>query len=315
MTVEAALPLVVDTDGGIDDLVALWLLAKHPSAYLRAVVATGLSRPASIVARNAGMILSLAGVPDGFPIAIGADRPLGAAPELRAVPHHGPEGIGSLRPWCELADRCLPDAAALLERVGPHRLLTLGPLATLAGLVRDGAAGGVREITVMGGAIRASGNALAAAEANIARDPSAAAAVIAHPWPRPLRLITLDATQSATLGPDEVELLGSLPGAGSVLGPLLKHYGRFASADGSYFPCHDVLAACSVVRPEIVETELLPVSVDTGGSAAWAMTVADRRPSSPQRASVLWPYLDVATSADEPAFRAMIRATALGEMN
>ncbi|MDX3107935.1 nucleoside hydrolase [Nonomuraea angiospora] len=296
-------PVVVDTDGGVDDLVALWLLATHPAIDLRGVIATGISRPARIVARN--VLLLFEALDRDIPVVIGADRPVDPAPVVAAAAMHGPEGLGDLQAWRPRAEPATLTPGELLgetSRTGPVRMLSLGPLSTLASLLDSGA---VADLTVMGGSIRAGGNALPAAEANIARDPGAAARVVAHPWTVPTRLVGLDATKHATLTHAEVALFGDSVPAGPIMRKLLRHYGAHAS-DPDCFPCHDLFAAAVLVDPGVATFEHLPLSVDTGGSAAWGMTVADSRPPLPGRSLSDWRRWAVATGVDLDRYRELL---------
>nr|WP_055504172.1 nucleoside hydrolase [Nonomuraea pusilla] len=307
VTTAKVTPVVVDTDGGVDDMVALWFLATHPMIELRGVVATGVSRPAKMVARNA--LLLFDALDCDVPVVIGADQPVGPAPVVAAAAMHGPEGLGDLRPWRPRREPAAATPGELLtetSRRSPVRLLTLGPLSTLAGLLGTGA---VADLTVMGGSIRAGGNALPAAEANIARDPSAAAHVVAHPWTVPTRLVGLDVTLHATLTSAEIAAFGDSAPAGPLVRRLLEHYRAHAN-DPERFPCHDLFAAATLVDPGVATFEHLPLSVDTGGSAAWGMTVADFRSAPTGRSLPGWRRWAVTTGVDLDRFRALVRGAA-----
>jgi len=305
--------VVVDTDGGIDDLVALWFLATAAEVELCAVIATGIGRPAVVVARNVGMLLKSLGR-DDVPVVLGADRPTGTAPRVEPAPLHGAEGIGALRPWTTPGPPSTAGPAELLSALGhdaPVHLVTLGPLSTVAGLLPVASAReAVGGLTIMGGAIRTGGNALPAAEANIARDPRAAARVLAHPWSVPTRIVCLDATLRATLGPAELALFGPGIPAGEILRALLDHY-RAYSPDPEHFACHDLFASVVSVQPEVAHFERAPITVDCGESAAWGMTVADPRPPGSARPpGTRWRAWEIATGADTTGFRSVVARAA-----
>jgi purine nucleosidase len=287
--------LVIDTDGGIDDAVALWWALSRPDVEVLAVLATWGNVGADGAAANVARILAAAGRPD-IPVALGVDGPIGPTPLGRRRRHvHGEDGLGGCADRWPTGDAGLAaePAGELLarltaERPGEVSLVTVGPLSTVAHALRaePGIASRVRSLTVMGGSVAAGGNALPLGEANIAHDPTAAAEVVAAPWAteeRPL-LVGLDVTRYALLGPDEMALAGAgHTVAGRFLADPLAHYAgyyaRSEQAPAGWSPCHDLAATIAAVDAALVtEARLLPLAVDTGGSAAWGATVADLRP-------------------------------------
>ncbi len=99
----------------------------------------------------------------------------------------------------------------------------------------------------MAGSVAAGGNATAAAEANVAHDPDAMAAVLAAAWSQPPLLIGLDATHEATLGAAEVALCGEhrTPAAAFCDGPLRFYRDAIGGPTGET-ACHDLLAVLAV---------------------------------------------------------------------
>lgn len=320
--------LVVDSDGGIDDAAALTWLAHRPEVELAAVTAVGGNVGVRAAARNLCAILQQAGRPD-VPVHVGLE-PTDPAPEVLApVTIHGHDGLGD----CGVPDpdegqlSPVPARAALAaELARGTRLLTLGPLTNLAGVLRaePGLAAGAPGPVVMGGSARAGGNAQPVAEANVAHDPLAAATVLGAAWRTPPVLVGLDATHRATLGAEEFELLGrrATPAARFLAGPLAfyrRESGTFCPPGQT--PCHDLLAAMVVVHPELVDAHVLPVAVDVGGSAAWGQTVVDLRPLLAARSRGQAPAgpvvggnaagtgapVAVALDADAPGFRKLFR--------
>ena len=235
---------------------------------------------------------------------------------------HGDDGFGGaaggwstggLAPVRTPAPQLLASLTAAAP--GALELLTLGPLSTLAAALAEdpGLAGRVRTLTVMGGSIRRGGNALAWAEANIAHDPNAAAAVVAADWVEPPLLVGLDATLSARLTADDLAAAaaGTTPAARMLAAPLGAYAAFYASTgllpEGTV-PCHDLLAAMAAVDPTVLaEVVTVPLAVDIGGSAAWGMTVADLRQAPQSVDDRLRPWR-VALDADEDRFRAGFRA-------
>ncbi|MCU1501481.1 MAG: Inosine/uridine-preferring nucleoside hydrolase, partial [Ilumatobacteraceae bacterium] len=138
----------------------------------------------------------------------------------------------------------------------------------------------VKRLVVMGGTVAGPGNALPAAEANIAHDPSAAAVALAAPWAEPPLLVGLDVTHRATLTLDDIELARShRTAAGTDLAELLAFYQPFGGtfcAPGE-FPCHDALAVMAAALPGLVSGPVLPTAVQAEPGPALGMTVCDRR--------------------------------------
>ncbi|ONH33827.1 nucleoside hydrolase [Pseudofrankia asymbiotica] len=275
--------LVIDSDGGIDDAAAIVWLCGRPDVEIAAVTAVGGNVEVRQAARNLRVILEAAGRPD-IPVYVGAD-PTDPAPHMtRPVFIHGEDGLGDvgLADPERGADEATPAVDVLVREMRRGAsLLTLGPLTNLAAAVRaDAAAAASSRLTLMGGSARAQGNARPSAEANVANDPLAAAAALGAGWSAPPVMVGLDVTHQATLRDVEFAALAARRTAAAAFlhGPL-SFYRRNAGslcAEGET-PCHDLLAAMAVVRPDILGVETLPVEVDTGGSAAWGQTVVDLR--------------------------------------
>lgn len=279
--------LLIDTDCGIDDAVALWWAASQPDVELVGITTVFGNVDLADAAANALRVLELAGRPD-TPIAFGADRPFASAPELRRADFiHGADGVGDIgrRPTGTVTTE--QTAVELLQRAvraspGEVVVVTIGPMTNVAHVITQDPTWAplVRRLVVMGGAIETQGNALPVAEANIAHDPHAAAVALGAPWATPPLLVGLDVTQRATITPELLSLAhaGRSP-AGTDLAELLTFYARFGGtfcAPGE-FPCHDALAVMAAVRDGLVDGPVLPTAVQTDAGPALGMTVADRR--------------------------------------
>lgn len=285
-------PLVVDTDGGTDDCAALWWLLGQPSVDVVGVVATWGNVAQDVAAANVARVLVAAGQPD-VPIVLGAEGPIAPGPlEPMERIVHGEDGLGGH------ADRWPIDPAAVhpkpasewlldeaLRQSGELELVTLGPLSSLAGaLAADpDLAELVRSLTVMGGSVRVGGNVLPNAEANVAQDPAAAAAVVAAGWVDPPLLVGLDVTLRSLIPVADIEASAATdaPAAHFLADPLLAYaafYERLDRMVDGCIPCHDLTAAVAAVHPEVLGVApTVPLAVDTGGSASWGATVADLR--------------------------------------
>lgn len=285
--VERPLPVVVDTDGGVDDAAAIWFLVTRPDVDVRAITVVQGNVSLSVAGASVCKVLHAAGRGD-VPVALGADEPMGPVPDLRRATFiHGEDGLGNTgRPPAPFEPVARPATEVLHEVVskapGAVHVLTLGPLTNIGQQVCDDPGWATRTagITVMGGVARAPGNARPLAEANIAHDPVAADLVVRARWPEPGTLVGLDVTNLATFTAAERSLLAERrnPAAAFLADPI-AFYGR---AGGTFsppgeIPCHDLTAAMVAVEPDLVDAPVLPVEVDTTGGPAWGATVVDLR--------------------------------------
>ena len=317
--------LVIDTDAGVDDAVALWWALTHPEVEVVALVATWGNVDLPDAVANLARILHASGHPE-VPIAVGAGDPIGLTPLMHRAPEvHGRDGLGGhahrwptggIEPVDEPATEMLARLGA--EQSGHIDLVTIGPLSTLAEalaahpeLVQD-----YRSLTVMGGSVLSGGNALPAGEANIAHDPEAAARVVTAGWTteEPPLLVGLDATMAALLSVDEdlaAARASDTVAARFIADPMVGYAEFYASTrqtPAGTFPCHDLLAVMAAAgRPVITEAPVLPLAVDTGGSAAWGATVADRRVVAQHTIPGFAPWR-VALGVDADVFRAGLRS-------
>ncbi len=280
-------PVVIDTDGAVDDAVALWWALTDPALDVRAITVVWGSVALDVAAASVLRVVHAAGRSD-VPVALGEPGPIGDAPPLRTAEFiHGDDGLGNAAGAPAPLDVVAEPASALLPRIvhaapGEVSLLTIGPLSTIGALVRDDPqfARDVDEFVVMGGSIRRGGNALPAGEANIAHDPAAAQEVVLAPWRTPPLLVGLDVTLEATITEAEFTLLAEHrnPAATFCDAPL-----RFFRRYGSTFtqpntPVHDLLAMLALVDPAVItDAPVLPLAVDTAAGPAWGATIADVR--------------------------------------
>ena len=291
----APVPVIFDSDGGVDDAAALWWACTSPDIDVVAVTAVGGNVDVDVAARNLGIVLAAAGH-DHVPVAVGGAEPIGPTPPLRrASAIHGRDGLGDAgvaRP--DPRPPVAEEAAGMLVRLVRERpaeltIVATGPVSNLAAALRaapDLAAATARLI-VMGGSARAGGNARPAAEANIAHDPVAASEVVSAAWPAPPLLVGLDVTHRATLSQAEFDLLEDRRSAAAeFLAAPLAFYRTLGSTftEPGTCPCHDLLAMMAVTDADLVRGPILPLAVDTGGSAAWGATVVDFREQAFNRA-------------------------------
>ncbi len=257
------LPLVIDTDPGIDDALALILAAR--AGRLLGVSASYGNTTLDRATRNARLVLSR--VNAGAPVFSGAERPL-ARPLVTAKETHGPDGLG---------DHVLPDpepAAAtgtsILEALraagGPVTLVTLGPLTNLALALRNDPAflrSHVTRHVAMGGNIAEAGNSGGMAEFNVWCDPEAADEVFAARLGT--EMVGLDVTRRLVIPAAAVtKLAGHADDDARWLGKLLGFYVRFheeyEGLPGAVI--NDPLAVALALQPAWGWADAVPVTVN-----------------------------------------------------
>jgi purine nucleosidase len=281
-------PVIIDTDGGVDDACALWWALTDPGLDVLAITVVWGSVPVEVAARSVLRVAAAAGRLD-VPVAVGEAQAIGPAPDLRPAAFiHGDDGLGNT-PGAPPDDAGPVDepAADLLLRVTAERpsevsVVAIGPLSNLAAALgrRPEWAESVDDLVVMGGSAARGGNALPLGEANIAHDPHAAARVVGAAWRRPPLLVGLDVTHQATLTGHEFDLLARhLSPAAAFLDEPLCFFRQYGSTfTGPDCPCHDLLALMALSDPAVLtDTPVLPLAVDTAGGPAWGATVVDRR--------------------------------------
>ena len=179
--------LVIDTDPGVDDAVAILMALAAPGVDLLGLTAVGGNVPLARATRNALALLQAAGRSD-VPVAKGAAKPLRG--RFRpSVAFHGPGGLSvrlpnpAARPVADHAVEFM--AGQLAARPGEITIVALGPLTNLARMLRCHplALSLARRVVVMGGAVGATGNVTPQAEFNFHSDPDAAAAVMSSGIP------------------------------------------------------------------------------------------------------------------------------------
>lgn len=263
-------PLVVDTDPGVDDALALLLAWGSPEAAVEAITTVAGNVPLEVATRNVFRLLDLRQPRPRPPVAAGAARPL-ARPLRTAEHYHGHDGLGDLPDWPPVEVGPLPAAAEAMAAAVRRRgrrltLVALGPLTNVAGVLETdaGALAGLGRLVVMGGAVDVPGNVTPAAEFNLHVDPEAAARVFAAGLP--LDLVPLDATRQARL--EQPALAARLAGAAEPLaGRILAFTRRAFGRDGGAMHLHDPLALALALDPALAEWEPVRIAVGPGGES------------------------------------------------
>jgi inosine-uridine nucleoside N-ribohydrolase len=265
---QSGLPTVIDSDPGIDDVVALALAARSPQLEVLAVTTTYGNATLAATTRNARALLELAGRAD-IPVRAGAERPL--VRELVTAPEtHGPTGVG-YAPVPE-ARPVVADPTVLLEVLGsarePVTLVTLGPLTNLAHALQADAEmvrSRVSRHLGMFGNVHERGNTNRWADFNAWSDPEATGVVLRSGLSTVM--VGLDVTRQMTLTGAEVEqLVDSGDPLTAWLGKALRFYVEFHCARERLRGCvvNDVLPLGELLSPGLLTLAQLRLDVNLG---------------------------------------------------
>ncbi|MCF6514471.1 nucleoside hydrolase [Blastococcus sp. MG754427] len=295
-------PLVIDTDPGIDDALAILLALASPEVDLRLVTTVHGNVELAQVTENALRVLHLAGRSD-VPVAAGARSSLVHPQPERAGHVHGAAGLGGveLAPSPAAADP-RPAVAALAELLlaspTPVTVAAIGPLTNIALLVAGypEAAGRIGRLVVMGGSAGRGGNVTAAAEFNIWSDPEAAQVVLSSAVPTVL--VGLDVTLPTVLTEEGIARFAGAGPVGRSAAAILQEYVDHArDAYGvAGVVVHDALALTEAIAPGTLGTVRRDVVVDTTAGPGRGQTLVDRRAVSRSSTAV-----EVAETVDSAA--------------
>ena len=283
MTQSQKIPLLIDTDPGVDDALALLMAfadARHDVVGLTIAAGNvGLSH-------TVGNALKLCEVADvDVPVFAGCDAPL-LHPARDAAYVHGQDGFGDTA-YTSATRRAEDEHAALAilrlshAHAGRLLLVALGPLTNVALALKldPSLPQRVDRLVVMGGALTAHGNITAAAEFNIAFDPEAAHLVFeAFGAADGFDLVDWEATLAHGLPHDQVVHWLQAGTARATFYEAISRQTREWSADrrGDRWHSADALAMACALAPEgVVEHETRPVAVELEGRHTRGATVVD----------------------------------------
>jgi purine nucleosidase len=288
--------LIVDTDAGIDDAIALLMLLSYPAAKLLAITTVMGNVPLSQATQNVSTILDIVQAPT-IPIYQGCPKPLLQYQPQDARYVHGDDGLGGMgrlngyRP-AEADHASLALARLVAQYPGQLTLLTLGPLTNiaLAAHLYPDFLKNLGRFVMMGGAIEGHGNTTSPAEFNIAVDPEAAKVVFEACTRINLKieLISWEATLAHPISLEDWDniIKGESPAARFVQGLTDYTKQRMATTNRTRFLWPDPLAAAVALAPDIViDQEARFVEVEAGHNLARGQTLVDYRSYSPYEAN------------------------------
>ena len=257
------LPVIIDTDPGIDDCLALLLALNSPELDVRGITISYGNTVVENAYRNAVEIIRKVKHTVRVPLGIGARRPLKRQIQV-ADDTHGPSGLGyaDVPPAGVILDYVRPLERMLEAQPEPITLVTLGPVTSLAlvlranpGLVRDKVG---RHVAMIGN-VEAPGNQTRFSEFNAWCDPEALATVLAAEIPT--EMIGLDVTRKLIIKGNEVERLAQhSPWLHDALRFYVEFHKKQEGLDGAVI--NDVLAIAYLLQPDVLTFSDLRLSVD-----------------------------------------------------
>ncbi|MGB9434514.1 MAG: nucleoside hydrolase [Candidatus Acidiferrum sp.] len=276
--------VIIDTDPGTDDAMAILLALNSPELKVEAVSVV----PGNVVAKqgldNALKLVSLAGRCD-IPVAAGAQHPL-MQKTYTALYWHGNNGLADIElppSNCKVDPRFAPDLIIELVHKYPHEitLIPIGPLTNIAlavskdpSIVRL-----VKDIVIMGGSI-SGGNVNGAAEANIFGDPEAAQIVFDAGWM--VTMVGSDVGERTLMTRKHLTELQSGHGPqNDMVTKIARFYIERSEKNGwDGAAMYDPLAVGVVIDSTLVKLKDMHVDVETRGEFTRGETVANRMGSN-----------------------------------
>jgi len=276
-------PVIIDCDPGQDDAVALFLAMSSPAELdVLGVTTVAGNVPLALTQRNTRMMCDIAGRKD-LRVFQGCDKPM-VREAITAEYIHGTTGIDGVdvfEPKTPLQDQHAVDF--IIETLlgaddASVTLVPTGPLSNIGTAIEKDPAilRSVRDIVVMGGAMREGGNRSPSAEFNILADPHAAD--IVYSCGRPITAMGLDVTHQVLSTRDRVARIAALdnPVAAATAG-MLSFFHRYDTkkygSEGA--PLHDPCTVAWLLKPELFGTRMCNLSVETESELTMGHTAVD----------------------------------------
>ncbi len=279
----AARPIIIDCDPGQDDAVALFLALSSPEelAVLGITTVAG-NVPLELTQRNARMMCDIAECTD-VRVFAGCEKPM-VRDAISAEYIHGNTGIDGVdvfEPETPLQDQNAVEfiiEALLAADDASVTLVPTGPLSNIGTAIEKEPSilQHVKEIVIMGGAMREGGNRSPSAEFNILADPQAAEVVFN--CGRPITAMGLDVTHQVLSTRERVAKIRALNNAvAEATAGMLSFFHRYDtnkySSEGA--PLHDPCTVAWLLEPSLFRTEACNVSVETESELTMGHTAVD----------------------------------------
>ncbi|GAA0134068.1 ribonucleoside hydrolase RihC [Paenibacillus sp. YSY-4.3] len=268
-------PIIIDTDPGIDDAVALAIALYSEKVDVRLITTVAGNVGLDKVTLNALKLLKF--FKKDIPVAMGADRPLIKAP-IDASNVHGSTGMDGYDFEEPTKELLLQENAVnamyrvIMESEQPMTLVPIGPLTNIALLLRmyPEVKEKIAEVVIMGGST-ARGNAGVMAEFNIFADPEAAKIVFQSNLP--VVMVGLDVGLKALVYPEDSEQLKDMNETGRMIYQLFQKYRGGSMKTG--LKMYDSCAIAYLLQPEMFTVADTFVDIELSGTLTSGCTVVD----------------------------------------
>jgi len=273
--------IILDTDPGIDDSLAILLALASPEITLEGLSVVHGNSSTEQGTINALSVLELAQA-SHIPVYKGCELPL-VQPSLLAPETHGEQGIGyaklsapQTKPQVQKGSDFLINS--IMSKPGEITLVAIGPLTNIALAIRQEPriVENVKEVFIMGGAIRHEGNTTPLAEFNTFVDPHAAH-IVFHSG-MPITLTPLDVTYDCIFLKDDLNRLLKINSPitkfiSDATRFYMEFHDEYQKIDGCVI--NDPMTLALTLMPEICDYQELYVDVDISTGVGLGNTFAD----------------------------------------
>ncbi len=253
--------------------------------------------PLELTQRNARIMCDLAGVTD-IPVFAGCDKPM-RRDLITAENVHGNtviDGIEIYEPALALQDQHAVDfiIETLLNADDDSiSLVPIGPLSNIGQAIsrQPEILPKIKEIVLMGGAMREGGNTTPCAEFNILVDPDAAKIVMQ--CGRPITIVPLDVSHQALVTRERIEMFRKLNSAkGVAVVGMMEFFNRFDSEKYGFqgAPLHDPITIAYLLKPDLFKGKMCNVEVETESELTLGHTAVDFWYVTDRPRNVHWLY-------------------------
>jgi purine nucleosidase len=275
--------LIIDCDPGQDDAVMLLLALACPDEFdILGITTVAGNVPLALTQRNARIICELAGRTD-IPVFAGCDKPM-QRQLITAENVHGKTGIDGVeiyQPSMALQEQHAVDFIIETLLNSDDESVTLvptGPLSNIGQAInkQPQILQKIKEIVLMGGAMREGGNSTPSAEFNMLVDPDAADIVMR--CGRPLTIVPLDVTHQALISQERIEKIRSLnTNVTTAVVGMMEFFNRFDSqkyaSEGA--PLHDPCTIAYLLKPGLFRGKMCNVEIEINSPLTSGHTAVD----------------------------------------
>lgn len=310
--------VIIDCDTGVDDALALLLALRWPGFNVLGITNVAGNVPLPKVVRNTLVVVENSG--KTVPVHQGASFALKGMSET-AEYVHGSDGLGDVGfpdPNLVRSEEHAVDflVRTLMESPDPVELIALGPLTNIAlALLKEPLiVKKIKSLVMMAGGIE-NGNSTAAAEFNIWVDPEAADLVFRSAIKNKTIVPLEPNTQGGEIHRDDLEKLENSDTpwcqmAAKLFRSQINRWKKYTNQERNPTP-PDLTAMAVAIDPDLCQSELLPVYIETRGEHTRGMTLVDRRPFRHLREDVMEPNINVVFTVDNINHRKLVVDTLL----